>query len=130
MMAVVILGIITVFPDYGVISLSIKLFPDMPIAVTVFGLIWSTVIVLVLPISLRWFQIISTTSVTAIMGLSVYSIWQFMPAIFNAWPWYMWAVVLVSVAVGWLLVATPLWRWTKGTLPVAQTDDTHKVEHL
>lgn len=119
---VVIMGIITFLPNYGIAALSIQFFLGAPILVTMVDLVWIIALALVLPFSLRLFRWISTAAVTAITSASVFLLWRDVSAVFNAWPWYMWLVVVASVSVGWLLVSTPMWRWAKGTLPIAQTD--------
>lgn len=122
---VVLMGIATFLPDYGVAALSFKFFLGAPILVTILDLVWVIALALVLPFTLRMFRWITTISISAISTASVYLLWRDVPAVFNAWPWYMWVVVIASIAVGWLLVSTPMWRWAKGTLPVATTDNDH-----
>lgn len=121
---VVIMGIATFLPDWGIVALSIKFFAGIPFVITILDLFWVIALALVLPFTLRLFRWITTIAITAISALSVYLLWRDVPLVFDAWPWYMWAVVVAFVAVGWLLVSTPLWRWTKGAMPVAQTDHT------
>lgn len=126
---VVIMGIATFFPDYGVAALSIKFFLGAPILVTILDLVWVIALALVLPLTLRLFRWITTSSITAISAASVYLLWRDVPAVFNAWPIYMWAVVIAFVAIGWLLISTPMWRKAQGMLPVAQTEAAPAHDH-
>lgn len=119
---VVIMGIATFFPDYGVVALSYKFFLSAPILVTILDLVWVIGLALVLPFTLHMFRWITTVAIATIASASVYLLWRDLPELFNAWPWYMWLVVVASIAVGWLLVSTPMWRWAKGMLPVAQSE--------
>lgn len=128
---VVAMGIATFLPEYGLAFLSYKYFLSSPFLVTILDLIWVVALTLVLPFTLRAFRWISTVSVAIISSVSVYLIRENIPVVFEWWPIYMWAVVIVSVSVGWLLVSTALWRWAKGMLPVTQTDPvaTQPVDH-
>jgi len=119
---VVIMGIATFYPDYGVAALSFKFFLGAPILVTILDLVWVIALALVLPLTLRVFRWITTSAITAISAASVYLLWRDVPVVFNAWPAYMWAVVVAFVAIGWLLISTPMWRKAQGMLPVAQTE--------
>lgn len=124
---VVVMGITTALPQYGIIALAFQWFMVSPILVSIGLLLWTIALALVLPLTLKVFRWISAGAVTIISTSCAYLLWTYLPAIFAAWPIYMWAVVVVFVTIGWLLIATPLWRWAKGTLPVTQTN--HDVPH-
>lgn len=126
---VVIMGIITFIPNYGILALAIQWFLYAPILISIGCLVWVIALALVLPFTLTVFRWISTTAVTVISSASVYLVWSYIPALFAAWPIYMWGVVVAFIAVGWLLIATPLWRWAKGTLPVTQANHHEIVPH-
>lgn len=116
------MGLVTFLPDYGIIALTIKGMPTNPILVTCLDLLWTIGLTLVLPISLQLFKWISTAAVMIITTACIYTLYQFAPNVVAAWS-YMWIVLIAFVGIGWLLISTPLWRWTKGTLPVVQADN-------
>lgn len=124
---VVIMGIITFLPQYGIIALTLQWFLTFPVLISIGLMLWTIALSLVLPLSLKVFRWVSGGAVTLISTSLCYLLWTYLPFIFAAWPIFMWAVVVVFVTIGWLLIATPLWRWAKGTLPVTQTN--HDVPH-
>jgi hypothetical protein len=115
---VVGMGVITFMPTYGVVALNIAYMTTFPYMVIATDLIWLSAIALVLPFGLRIFRITSSVFVGSLLGLGTLMTWQTFPNVFNAMPWYMWIVVNVSGVIGWLLVASPLWRWMHTTMPV------------
>lgn len=115
---VVGMGVLTFMPTYGVLALNISHFAEHPFLLTMFDALWLSGVALILPLGLRIFRIVSSAFVAVILSIGTFLTWQTAPALFAAMPWYMWFVIDVSAIIGWLLVASPLWRWVHATVPV------------
>lgn len=105
-------------PTYGLVALNISYFMAAPLALLTLDLLWLIVLAVILPFSLNIFRWTSLVLVLGLIGCGIFSIWQYMPDVFNMIPWFMWLVISIFSGFGWLLVATPLWRWLHRTLPV------------
>jgi hypothetical protein len=112
------IGVITFMPTYGLIAINIQYFVSTPLALITLDLLWLILIAVILPFSLNIFRWISLVLVLGLIGCVIFSIWQFLPGVFSAIPWFMWVVIGGFGGIGWLLIATPLWRWLHRTLPV------------
>ena len=122
---VVAMGLVTFWPGWGLLWLAQWYFPLAPIPVTITGLVWIIALSLVLPLTLRWFRIVTTVAVTLIVGGSIYLASTLNRDILTSWPWFMWAVLIVFMAFGWIMVSTPLWRWARGVVATTQTPEFH-----
>ena len=105
-------------PTYGLVALNLTYFMAYPIIMTALDLLWLILLAVILPFSLNIFRWLSLGLVLGLFGCAIFAIWQFLPGIFYMIPWFMWFVVVGFSGVGWLLVATPFWRWLHNTLPV------------
>lgn len=112
------IGVLTFMPTYGLVALNISYFMAAPLALLTLDLLWFIVLAVILPFSLNIFRWTSLVLVLGLIGCGIFSIWQYMPDVFNMIPWFMWLVISIFSGFGWLLVATPLWRWLHRTLPV------------
>lgn len=112
------IGVLTFMPTYGLVAINLQYFMAAPLALITLDLLWLVLLAVILPFSLNMFRWISVILFLGLIGCGVFSIWQFMPDVFNMVPWFMWLVISVFSGVGWLLVSTPLWRWLHRTLPV------------
>ena len=115
---VVGIGVLTFMPTYGVLALNLAYFTSYPYLLAAFDALWLCGIALILPIGLRLFRIASSLFVGLILSIGTFMMYQSAPAVFQTMPWYMWLVINISAIIGWLLVASPLWRWVHTTVPV------------
>jgi hypothetical protein len=112
------IGVLTFMPTYGLVALNISYFMAAPLALLTLDILWLIVLAVILPFSLNIFRWVSLVLFLGLIGCGIFSIWQFMPDVFNMMPWFMWLVISIFSGFGWLLVSTPLWRWLHRTLPV------------
>jgi hypothetical protein len=117
-LVIVGIGVLTFMPTYGLVALNISYFLAAPLALLTLDLLWLIVLAVILPFSLNIFRWVSLVLVFGLIGCGIFSVWQFLPDVFNMMPWFMWFVVAIFSGFGWLLVSTPLWRWMHRTLPV------------
>lgn len=122
---VVAMGLVTFWPGWGLLWLAQDYFPLAPVPVTILGLLWVIALSLALPLTLRWFRVVTTTSVVLIVAGAIYLASTMNKDILASWPWFMWLVLIVFMAFGWLMVSTPLWRWARGVVATTQTPDYH-----
>lgn len=112
------IGVLTFMPTYGLVALNLTYFMAHPLIMTTLDLLWLILLAVILPLSLNIFRWLSLGLVLGLIGCAIFAIWTFFPGIFYMIPWFMWFVIGGFSGVGWLLIATPLWRWLHRTLPV------------
>jgi hypothetical protein len=122
---VVAMGLVTFWPNWGLLWLAITFGPAYPAPVTVVGMVWVVALSLALPFTLRWFRLVSTTALVVSFGGAIYLISTVNHDILTSWPWFMWLVLIVFTAFGWLMISTPLWRWARGVVATTQTPEHH-----
>ena len=125
---VVLFGLATFFPPYGLAYLDYSLFQhgNQPLLATFFAAVWLILFALFLPLPVHIFRIISTVSIAFIAGLGIYVGWtaHFVdPGTANFW--LTWGVGVVFALIGWLLAATPLWRFFHGVVAVQNVEPGH-----
>lgn len=128
-LAVVVIGLATCWPAYGIAALSWQWFPAAPLPILVGDLLWAVVLCLALPLTLHWFRL---ATVVAIDGICLVVLWwaysaaRFTP---NLSEGILVLAFLLFFAFGWWKIATPLWRWANGIVAVQQTGAEHEGGH-
>jgi hypothetical protein len=117
-LVIVGIGVLTFMPTYGLVALNFQYLLAAPLAIATLDLLWLILLAVILPFSLNIFRWVSLVLILGLTGCAIFAVWQFLPGIFYMIPWFMWFVVVGFSGVGWLLVATPFWRWLHSTLPV------------
>lgn len=124
-LVVIVMGIATFYPDYGLLWLGLRNFPAAPLPISITGLLWLIAMCLMLPLPLLVFRVVSTGAIIIMAVMALYLLGSRYPALINFWPAYMWAVVVAFIAFGWLAVSTRLWRWASGIVATQQTAEHH-----
>lgn len=118
-------GLTTFWPDYGLFWLGLSTFPHQPWAVAFAATIWLVLFCLVLPMSLRTFQIVSSLALLGAMGVLTGAAWAGGYIYVTLQLGIIYATVVFFTVAGWLMIATPIWRSTRGVVAVEQTPDNH-----
>ncbi len=110
---------ITIVPPFGLVWLAISYAPQYPLLFTLVGAFWVIVAALIIPLTQKHFK--ATVAVANILQLVVVSSWLFMSGSFGQWPdWLKWlyAAVAIGLIIGIQIIATPIFRWFRGVMPV------------
>jgi hypothetical protein len=115
----VCIGVVTFWPEYGLLMLAIKNYGAYPIPISMAALCWTCVVALQFPIPRTSFQIISTICFVGLLSIAAYQTFRIYPHFFaGPTEFGVVGVIILSAAVGWWRVATSLWRWAHGVAPV------------
>ena len=126
-LVVITLGVLTVAPSFGVLDLSINYFAQYPFVVILGDLIWAMLIITILPISMNYYKIISTSIFVVFFCILLYLLMVYVPLVFNFVPLLVWGGIVLFSSIAWLLVSPPIWRAVHGIIPVhnSNTSDHH-----
>lgn len=108
---------IAFWPNIGVAYYIYDNFYAMPSTWIVVVALWMGLLALNLPLSLNTFRRMTTLSILAMFGASIYALWQ--AGKFNLASWETWLVtgiVMLGTIIGWWTSSVPLWRWYRHTL--------------
>lgn len=123
---VVVFGLITFWPNYGLAFGAYYLFPHAQIPVTIGASIWSIFFMLFLPFQIRIFQHASTIFILIMFGVSFLAAFQ--RGMVNPMEltfWLTWGIAGLFSLIAWLMVSAPLWRVFHGVTPVQETVEEH-----
>lgn len=121
---VVLLGLATAWPEWGIAARSWAWFQYAPIPIVLFDLVWAVILSIALPLTLRVFRVVSTVALLALMLTLLYLAYTRAPDVLLSMPWpVVWGVLVLSSSLGWWKIATPIWRWSNGIVAVQQTTD-------
>lgn len=120
----IVFGLGTFWPTYGLVFLATNQFQFHPVPVMIFGAVWFVFFFLLLPVPLWMFGRIGAVALVGIYAILFFTavtakiIDPAQPAF-----WLTWGVGAIFSIIGWLMVATPLWRLFHGVVAVQQTGD-------
>lgn len=120
----IILGLITFWPQYGVVFLAASDAQTHPLLTTAFGSIWVVLLALILPFPLRWFTRITTLACIVLLltiNIAAYRAKLIDPTTITFYLTY--GVVEIFAIFGWLMCVSPLWKSFHGIVAVQQTPD-------
>jgi hypothetical protein len=117
------IGLATFWPDHGLLFQAVHYFPSNPAPVAIASLLWVCILALLLPLTRRWFQILTTLCLVCVLltiSFQLMALAPFIPQ--TAVSWTIIAVAIVFAAIGWLPIATDLWRWAHRVAPVEDAE--------
>ena len=117
----IIFGLVTFWPTYGLVFIAVQQYQHL-LPVAICAAIWMTIFFLLLPVPLWMFGRVSTAMLFAIYVLIFFTgvtAKTIDPS--QASFWLTWGVGALFSLIGWLMVATPLWRLFHGVVAVQQT---------
>lgn len=120
---VVLFGLSTFWPGYGLAFIAAGLFSTNTLPVIVFGAAWTMVLFLFLPVPLWAFGRVSLAMLIVIFGSGFFAAnaaGLVDPSLVSFW--LTWGVGALFSLIGWLMIATPLWRFFHGIVPVQDSD--------
>lgn len=122
----IVFGLVSFWPDYGLVFIAVRLFTDHPLLVIAAAAVWASFLFLLLPVPLRMFGRVSTLMLALIMGVGIFSAASSgLVSVASVNFWLTWGVAAAFSLIGWLLVATPLWRFFHGVVAVQDTAADH-----
>jgi len=120
----IIFGLVTFWPNVGLVFTMTGLFPLHQIPVAVFACVWFAFLMLLLPLPLWMFSRTTVVLLAIIFGICAVSAAQARfvdPSTLQFW--LTWGIGALFAIIGWLMVATPLWRLFHGVVAVQQTGE-------
>lgn len=119
MLIVSVFGLITFFPNFGLLFLAINYFAVAPVLVSIGVLVWSFMATLILPLTKSMFQVISTTVLVGITGIITYLLQDHgFVNILTTDFWLTYGIAFAFAILGWLTVSSRVFRIVRGVVPV------------
>jgi hypothetical protein len=127
---VIAFGLVTFWStDYGLFFIGIRELPINPLLVSVCAAIWSLIFFLILPLTLRWFQRLSTLCLLVIFGVLVLVLDQHGANLTDKSFWLTWGIGALFSLIAWYIVSVPLWRSIHGGISTVQQVGPIEEEH-
>ena len=124
MLIVSVFGLITFFPNFGLLFLAINNFAAAPVLVSIGVLVWSFMATLILPLTKSMFQVISTTVLVGITGIITYLLQDHgFVNILTTDFWLTYGIGFAFAILGWLTVSSRVFRIVRGVVPVDTGED-------
>jgi len=124
MLIVSVFGLITFFPNFGLLFLAINNFATSPILVSIGVLLWSFMATLILPLTKSMFQVISTAVLVGITGIITYLLQDHgFVNILTTDFWLTYGIGFAFAILGWLTVSSRVFRIVRGVVPVDTGED-------
>lgn len=109
--------LLSFWPDYGAVFQISRYFLDQPLVWSVIAGLWVVLGLLLLPLPLHLFKLLSSAIFAGLMGFGVLEMAQ------AGWLTGTNAIIFTligcaAVMLFWLMVSTPVWRWARFTVVV------------
>lgn len=122
-LVVLVFGLVTFFPNYGLAWLAVAVFPSQPWLTSLVAALWLVLCALFLPLTLGQFRKVSTVAIAAAMAVLTGYAWTLNILPVTTEMVVIYAIVFIFTLIGWLMIATPIWRATRGIVAVEQTPE-------
>ena len=116
-------GLITFWPSYGLLFWAIAFAHSHTLPVVALSAVWMAVFFLFLPVPLWLFSRVSMLSLACVFaaGFAAAFSARLIDPMQSSF-WLTWGVAAVFALIGWLMIATPLWRLFHGVVAVTEAE--------
>lgn len=121
MLCVVAFIFLSFWPDIGVLAQCLRYFPTSPMLVAAGAAVWVVPLLLVLPITVKVFAMLSSSAVlTVYVVVTIHLLGT--GVIASAHAMIIAVIGAVAAVLAWAMVAAPLWRWARGIVAVQHAE--------